>query len=278
MRQARIAAFHAEIDETYCHRSPTKTLYERPIVTNQNLIVIPARMQATRLPGKPLADIHGKPMIVRVWERAMAANAGRVIVATDSDQIAAAIAAVGGEAIMTRADHPSGSDRVFEAVSKADPQKSSSVIVNLQGDLPTLDPILITACLAPLDDPATDIATLAAVINEADEKTNPNVVKAVGTPMTDNRLRALYFTRAAAPSGDGPLYHHIGIYAYRRNSLERFVGLPPSPLELREKLEQLRALEAGMRIDVAIVDTVPLGVDTPADLERARRMLQSSHA
>lgn len=278
MRQARIAAFHAETYETYCHRSPANSLYERPIVTNQNLIVIPARMQATRLPGKPLADIHGKPMIVHVWERAMAAHCGRVIVATDSDQIAAAIAAVGGEAIMTRADHPSGSDRVFEAVTKADPQKSSSIIVNLQGDLPTLAPNLITACLAPLDENATDIATLAAVINEADEKTNPNVVKAVGTPITDNRLRALYFTRAAAPTGDGPLFHHIGIYAYRRNSLERFVGLPPSPLELREKLEQLRALEAGMRIDVAIVDTVPLGVDTPADLERARRLLQSSHA
>ena len=247
-------------------------------VTHTNLIVIPARMQATRLPGKPLAVIHDKPMIVHVWERAMAARCGRVIVATDSDQIAAAIAAVGGEAIMTRIDHPSGSDRVFEAVTKADPQQSANVIVNLQGDLPTLDPNLITACLAPLADPATDIATLAAVITNEDEKTNPNVVKAVGTPIADHRLRALYFTRATAPSGDGPLYHHIGIYAYRRERLARFVGLPPSPLERREKLEQLRALEAGMRIDVAIVDTVPLGVDTPADLERARRLLQSSHA
>lgn len=242
-------------------------------VSHQNLIVIPARMQATRLPGKPLADIAGTPMIVHVWRRAVAANAGDVIVATDSGEIADAVTAAGGKAIMTRADHASGSDRVFEAVTKADPGQRAGIIVNLQGDLPTLDPDLVTRCLAPLSDPEVDIATLTAVISEPEERTNPNVVKVVGTPIADDRLRALYFTRASAPSGDGPLYHHIGIYAYRRASLERFVSLPPSPLEKREKLEQLRALEAGMRIDVAIVDTVPLGVDTPADLERARSLI-----
>lgn len=242
-------------------------------VSHHNLIVIPARMQATRLPGKPLADIAGTPMIVHVWRRAVAAKAGDVIVATDSEEIADAVTAAGGKAIMTRADHASGSDRVFEAVTKADPGQRAGIIVNLQGDLPTLDPDLVTRCLAPLSDPEVDIATLTAVITEPEERTNPNVVKVVGTPIADHRLRALYFTRASAPSGDGPLYHHIGIYAYRRASLERFVSLPPSPLEMREKLEQLRALEAGMRIDVAIVDTVPLGVDTPADLERARSLI-----
>jgi 3-deoxy-manno-octulosonate cytidylyltransferase (CMP-KDO synthetase) len=243
------------------------------------LIVIPARMQATRLPGKPLAEIHGEPMIVHVWRRAIASGAGRVIVATDSVEICQAVAAVGGEAIMTRADHPSGSDRIHEAVMSADPARAHDVIVNLQGDLPTLEPHLVTACIAPLACAETDIATLTAHITQPDERTNPNVVKIIGTPLqsgspTQRVLRALYFTRATAPYGDGPLFHHIGIYAYRRSALERFVTLPPSPLELREKLEQLRALEAGMRIDAAIVDTVPLGVDTPADLERARSLLK----
>jgi 3-deoxy-manno-octulosonate cytidylyltransferase (CMP-KDO synthetase) len=230
-------------------------------------------MHATRLPGKPLADIRGRPMIVRVWQRAVAANAGHVIVATDSEEIVKVVTAAGGEAVMTRADHTSGSDRVHEAVTKVDPACDASIIVNLQGDLPTLDPQLVGQCVAPLATAETAIATLAAIISEAEERTNPNVVKVVGTPIAENRLRALYFTRATAPSGDGPLYHHIGIYAYRRDSLERFVSLPPSPLEKREKLEQLRALEAQMRIDVTIVDTVPLGVDTPADLERARRLV-----
>jgi len=230
-------------------------------------------MHATRLPGKPLADIRGRPMIVRVWQRAVAANTGHVIVATDSEEIVKVVTAAGGEAVMTRADHASGSDRVHEAVTKVDPAHDASIIVNLQGDLPTLDPHLVGQCIAPLATAETAIATLAAIISEAEERTNPNVVKVVGTPIAENRLRALYFTRATAPSGDGPLYHHIGIYAYRRDSLERFVSLPPSPLEKREKLEQLRALEAQMRIDVTIVDTVPLGVDTPADLERARRLV-----
>lgn len=238
------------------------------------LIVIPARMQANRLPGKPLADINGTAMIVHVLKRARAAETGRVVIATDAEEIAAVVRAAGGEAVMTRADHVSGSDRVFEAVSKVDPDGEARLIVNLQGDLPTLEPRLITACLAPLQAKGPDIATLAAEITVEEERTNPNVVKAVGTPIAPNHLRALYFTRASAPAGDGPLYHHIGIYAYHRSALERFVSLKPSPLELREKLEQLRALEAGMRIDIAIVDTVPLGVDTPADLERARRLLK----
>ncbi len=243
------------------------------------ITIIPARMRATRLPGKPLADIAGKPMIVHVWERAMAAETGRVAVATDSDEIAAAVRDAGGEAVMTRADHASGSDRVFEAASRLDPDGDADTIVNLQGDLPTLDPLLVRACLAPLSGTKlTDIATLAAEITVEEEKTNPNVVKAVGTPLSaHNHLRALYFTRATAPYGEGPLYHHIGIYAYRRQALERFVSLAPSPLETREKLEQLRALEAGMRIDIAIVDTVPLGVDTPADLERARNVIAGAY-
>ena len=239
------------------------------------LILIPARMAATRLPGKPMVDIAGEPMIVHVWRRAIAAQAGRVVVATDSEDIVAAVAAAGGEALMTRADHASGSDRIFEAVERVDPQSKAELVVNLQGDLPTLEPRLIQSCLEPLATEGVGIATLAAEIREPEERTNPNVVKVVGTPAGSRRLRALYFTRSTAPYGEGPLYHHIGIYAYRRQALARFVALKPSTLERREKLEQLRALEAGMRIDVEIVDTVPLGVDTPAELERARRLIGS---
>ncbi len=242
------------------------------------LVIVPARMQATRLPGKPMADIHGEPMIVHVWRRAVQSGVGRVVVATDSDVIIQAVAKAGGEAVMTRSDHASGSDRVFETVQKVDPQGQSEIVINLQGDLPTLDPWLVEACAAPLSVPGADIATIAAEITDEVEKTASSVVKVIGTPLTARRLRALYFTRTTAPWGEGPLYHHIGIYAYRRAALERFVSLPPSPLEMREKLEQLRALEAGMRIDVAIVDTVPLGVDTPHDLERARQMLASGNA
>jgi 3-deoxy-manno-octulosonate cytidylyltransferase (CMP-KDO synthetase) len=237
------------------------------------LILIPARMAASRLPGKPLADIGGEPMIVHVLRRAQAAALGAVVVATDSPEIAAIVDKAGGTAVMTRADHATGSDRIFEALGKVDSARRAEIIVNLQGDLPTLAPSAIAAVLAPLADDAVDIATLAAEIEVAEERTNPNVVKVVGTPIAPSRLRALYFTRATAPTGDGPLYHHIGIYAYRRAALQRFVRLAPSPLECREKLEQLRALEAGMRIDVELVDTVPLGVDTPEDLERARSML-----
>ena len=237
------------------------------------IVLIPARMAATRLPGKPLADIAGLPMIVQVVRRAEAAQIGEIVVATDSEAIAQAVTKHGGRAVMTRADHPSGSDRIFEALGIVDPNGAARIVVNVQGDLPTLAPEAIRAALAPLADPAVDIATLAAEIADPAQRTNPNVVKVVGSPVGPGRLRALYFTRATAPAGDGPLYHHIGLYAYRRAALARFVALPPSPLERREKLEQLRALEAGMRIDVAIVDTVPLGVDTPEDLAAARAML-----
>jgi 3-deoxy-manno-octulosonate cytidylyltransferase (CMP-KDO synthetase) len=250
------------------------------------LIVIPARMASQRLPGKPLADIAGAPMIVHVLRRAEAAGVGPVVVATDSEAVAAAVEKADGRAVMTRTDHVSGSDRIFEALTAADPEHRASIILNVQGDLPTLHPPDIRAALAPLADPVVDIATLAAEIVRAEERDNPNVVKVVGSPVapivredgrpTLVRLRALYFTRATAPYGDGPLYHHIGLYAYRRAVLERFVALPPSPLERREKLEQLRALEAGMRIDVAIVGSVPLGVDTAEDLERARALLAGS--
>ncbi len=240
---------------------------------NSTLILIPARMASTRLPGKPLAEIAGLPMIVQVLRRAEAAGVGRAVVATDALEIAAAVAAQGGETVMTRADHPSGSDRIFEALQTLDPDGRIATIINLQGDLPTIAPDDIRAVLAPLADPAVDIATLAAVIRKENEHTDPNVVKAVGSEIAPKRLRALYFTRATAPTGEGPRYHHIGIYAYRRAALARFVALPPSPLEQREKLEQLRALEAGMRIDIAVVDSVPLGVDTPHDLEAARKAL-----
>jgi 3-deoxy-manno-octulosonate cytidylyltransferase (CMP-KDO synthetase) len=237
------------------------------------LILIPARLAATRLPGKPLAEIAGVPMIVHVLRRAREAEIGPVIVATDAREVASAVERAGGRAVLTRADHASGSDRIFEALRQVDPEGSAKIIVNLQCDLPTLAPSAIAAALTPLTQPAVDIATLAAEIAVAGERTDPNVVKVVGTIVAPGRLRALYFTRATAPAGEGPLYHHIGLYAFRRPALERFVKLPPSPLERRERLEQLRALEAGMRVDVALVDTVPLGVDTPEDLEKARDVL-----
>jgi 3-deoxy-manno-octulosonate cytidylyltransferase (CMP-KDO synthetase) len=247
------------------------------------LILIPARMASTRLPGKPLADIAGQPMIVHVLRRAEEAALGPVAVATDSREIAQAVEKAGGRAVMTRADHVSGSDRIFEALNQIDPQGRARIVVNVQGDLPTLEPADLRAVLEPLADSAVDISTLAAEITEPSERTNPNVVKVVGSPVAPIaredgrpallRLRALYFTRATAPSGDGPLYHHIGLYAYRRAALKRFIALPPSPLELREKLEQLRALEAGMRIDVAVVRSVPLGVDTAEELAVARAKL-----
>jgi 3-deoxy-manno-octulosonate cytidylyltransferase (CMP-KDO synthetase) len=237
------------------------------------LVVIPARMASTRLPGKPLADIAGEPMIVHVMRRAQAAEIGPVVIATDSEVIAACVEKAGGRAVMTRADHTSGSDRIFEALQTADPDGRAEIVVNVQGDLPILAPSDVAAAIEPLADPAVDIGTLAAEITRADERTNPNVVKVVGTPIGAKRMRALYFTRATAPWGTGALYHHIGLYAYRREALARFVALPPSALEQREKLEQLRALEAGMRIDVTIVDSVPLGVDTAEDLDRARELL-----
>lgn len=239
----------------------------------KTLVLIPARMASTRLPGKPLADICGLPMIVQVALRAREANVGRIIVAVDDQRVFDAVAAAGFEVVMTRVDHQSGSDRIHEALAKADPNGVVETVINVQGDLPTIEPETIRAALRPLENPAVDIATLTVEITDEEEKTNPNVVKVVGSPLSDTRLRALYFTRATAPHGKGPLYHHIGLYAYRRSALDRFVALQPSPLEKRESLEQLRALEAGMRIDVEIVNSIPLGVDTPADLEKARQIL-----
>ena len=240
------------------------------------IIVIPARLASTRLPDKPLADICGEPMIVQVWRRAVEANISPVIVACADRVIADAIEAAGGETVMTDPAHPSGSDRVFEAVSVRDPAGQYDVILNLQGDLPTIDPATIIAALDPLDDAAVDIATLGVEIKEIRERDDPNVVKAVVSFPEGSRIgRALYFSRATVPAGEGPLYHHIGLYAWRRPALERFVGLAEGVLERRERLEQLRALEAGMRIDLALVDTVPDGVDTPADLERARAHIAS---
>ncbi|MGV1014346.1 MAG: 3-deoxy-manno-octulosonate cytidylyltransferase [Methyloceanibacter sp.] len=240
------------------------------------LIVIPARLKATRLPDKPLADIAGEPMIVHVWRRAVEADCGPVVVATDAEAVRDAVLLAGGNVVITSPDHLSGSDRVFEAVDKFDPAGAAKVIVNLQGDLPTLEPGLVHSCVAALEEGEADIGTIATAIISEEERTDPNVVKVVGSPLPGGAtLRALYFTRATAPYGDGPLYHHIGLYAYRRQALQRFVSLPPSPLELREKLEQLRALEAGMRIHVGLVDTAPLGVDTPADLARARELFKS---
>ncbi|MBF0326128.1 3-deoxy-manno-octulosonate cytidylyltransferase [Magnetospirillum moscoviense] len=238
------------------------------------VIVIPARLPATRLPNKPLADICGEPMIVHVWRRSVAAGIGPVVVAAADPEIADAIKAHGGTAVLTDPDHPSGSDRVWEALEKIDPERQFGAVVNVQGDLPTLDPAIIRAVFEPLDQPGVDISTLVAEIELEEERTNPNVVKAVCGFAPGSRIaRALYFTRATCPSGAGPHYHHIGLYAYRREALARFVVLPQGVLERREKLEQLRALENGMRIDCALVDTVPLGVDTPADLERARALI-----
>ncbi len=234
------------------------------------IVLIPARMASTRLPGKPLADIHGAPMIVHVWRRAREADVGPVVVAADDPAIVAAVEEAGGRAILTQADHASGSDRIAEALARLDPERRHDTIVNMQGDLPTIAPQAVRAAAALGQ---ADIVTLATPIRRAEERDDPNVVKAIGTPIGERRLRALYFTRATAPWGEGELLHHIGLYAYRREALETFVRLPRSTLEKRERLEQLRALEAGMRIDIALVDVAPLGVDTPQDLERARERL-----
>ena len=248
-------------------------------MAREPIIVIPARMASTRLPGKPLADLGGAPMIVQVWRRAREADLGRVVVAAAEREIAEAVVAAGGEAVMTDPDLPSGSDRIWQALDAVDPAGRHDVVINVQGDLPTLDPALIRTAADALDIPGTDISTLTAEISVEEERTNPNVVKAVvawrGAASGAPSGRALYFTRATAPWGEGPHFHHIGLYGYRREALRRFVSMPPSPLERREKLEQLRALEAGMAIEVALVDTVPLGVDTPADLERARAALSA---
>lgn len=238
------------------------------------IILIPARMAATRLPNKPLLDIAGQPMIVQVWRRAMEADIGPVAVAAGEPAIVEAVTAAGGRAVLTRPDHPSGSDRIFEALNLVDPDGRHDVVVNVQGDLPTLDPRAVKDALLPLQDGAVDIATLVAQIRTEEECAASQVVKCAVAIAPGQRIgRAVYFSRLPVPWGEGPLWHHIGLYAYRRAALARFVALPPSPLELREKLEQLRALEAGMRIDACSVDVVPLGVDTPADLEKARAAL-----
>ena len=238
------------------------------------IVLIPARMASRRLPGKPLADIAGKPMIAHVLERAVAAAIGPVVVACGEPEIANAVERAGARAVLTRPDHASGSDRIYEALQAIDPHARHDAVVNLQGDLPTIDPALPARALALLADPAIDVGTLAAEITDPAERADPNVVKAVVSCQPGGAQgRALYFTRAIAPAGEGPLWHHIGLYAYRREALARFVALPPSPLERRERLEQLRVLEDGMRIEVAFVDTVPLGVDTPAHLERARALI-----
>ena len=243
------------------------------------VIIIPARMDSQRLPGKPLAEIAGTPMIVHVLRRAQEADLGPVYVACADREVADAVAQAGGQAVMTRADHPSGSDRVFEAFGAVESRARFDAVINLQGDLPAVDPSTLRAALAPLAETAVDIATLAAAITDRSEHEDRNVVKAVLSLGSGARIgRALYFSRAAVPGGPGPLYHHIGLYAFRPAALARFVGLPPSPLEMRENLEQLRALEAGMRIDAALVDSVPIGVDTPADLERARAQYAAARA
>jgi 3-deoxy-manno-octulosonate cytidylyltransferase (CMP-KDO synthetase) len=236
------------------------------------IILIPARMASTRLPGKPLVDIAGLPMIVHVLLRAQQAKIGEAVVATDSEAVAAAVEKAGGRALMTRSDHISGSDRIYEALTALDPEHRFGIVVNVQGDLPTIDPADIRAALMPLSDPAVDIATVAAVISDPAERSNPNVVKVKGTSVAPDHLRAESFTRDDT-SGPGPHYHHIGLYAFRRPALERFVRLAPSANEQREKLEQLRALDAGMRIDVVVVKSVPLGVDTPGELAKARALL-----
>jgi 3-deoxy-manno-octulosonate cytidylyltransferase (CMP-KDO synthetase) len=237
------------------------------------IVLVPSRLGSTRLPNKPLALIAGEPMIVHVWRRAMETGLGPVVVAVDHPSIAEAVRRAGGRAVLTRADHQSGSDRIAEALAGLDPERRHDVVINFQGDLPSVAPDVSVQAAALLDDPAVDLATPVALIRGEDEALAESVVKLVGSERAPGRFRALYFTRARAPWGEGPLYHHIGLYAWRRAALERFVALPPSPLERREKLEQLRALEAGMRIDAVLVDGVPLGVDTPDDLARARLLL-----
>ncbi len=238
------------------------------------VIIIPARMASTRLPGKPLAEIAGEPMIVKVWRQAMRASLGPVLVAAAEPEIALAVERVGGRAVLTEPSLASGSDRIFAALETADPDWLFDAVVNLQGDLPDIDPLALRRVIEVLETSGADIATLAAPITDPTDYDNPNVVKPiVAWDASGQSGRALYFTRACAPAGEGPLYHHVGIYAYTRAALKRFVALAPSPLEQREKLEQLRAVEAGMRIEVARIDAVPLSVDTPADLARARKLL-----
>lgn len=242
---------------------------------SRTAVLVPARLASLRLPGKPLLEIAGEPMIVHVWRRAVAAGIGPVWVACAEERIAEVITRVGGQAVLTDPELASGTDRIHAALGIVDPERRFEFVVNVQGDMPTLDPACVRAVLEPFASDWVDIATLVAETEAEEERSDPNVVKAiVSLPESGARLgRALYFTRAAAPSGPGPVWHHIGIYAFRRQALERFASLPPSPLERRERLEQLRALENGMTIGVRVVDTVPFGVDTAEDLARARALL-----
>ncbi len=242
--------------------------------TGNPIIVIPARLASTRLPDKPLADIVGQPMIVHVWRRGKEAGIGPVIVAAADKPIRDAVVTAGGDAMLTDPDLPSGSDRTAQLLERFDPERQFDIVVSLQGDLPTIDPHSVARCLEPLAEPAVDIASLVAVVDDPEEKADPSVVKAIAEFGPGETIaRAHDFSRLLPEDHQGPHLHHIGIYAYRRTALEAFVRLPPSPRENLNRLEQLRALDAGMRIDVVRVDTVPLGVDTPADLERARAIL-----
>ncbi|MBC8037009.1 MAG: 3-deoxy-manno-octulosonate cytidylyltransferase [Rhizobiales bacterium] len=246
------------------------------MIENHNtIVVIPARMASTRLPGKPLADIHGLPMIVQVWRRAIAANVGQVLVAAAENEIAETIRIAGGDAIVTDPALPSGSDRIAEALRLRDPGGRFGFVVNLQGDLPTIDSLSIQRCLAGLVNEQAEISTIAAPIKTAADVANPNIVKAI-TPLNDEREVAFArdFVRHTGPEHEAPYWHHIGVYAYRRSSLDRFVSLPVSAREAERNLEQMRALDNGMSIVVVRVETVPLGVDTPAELEIARQMLR----
>lgn len=239
------------------------------------IVIIPARLAATRLPRKPLLDIHGKPMILHVCDRALEADIGRIVVAAGDKEIYDVVRDAGLDAVLTNPELPSGSDRVYQALIEVDKSEKYDVIINLQGDLPTIDPVLLNAILNPLKRPDINISTLAAIIHDEHEKTNENVVKVIMSPddQYETMGKALYFTRATAPWGHGNLLHHIGIYGYQREALRKFIHLKPSYLEKREKLEQLRALENNMNIHVTVVDTVPVGVDTPSDLEKARFIL-----
>jgi 3-deoxy-manno-octulosonate cytidylyltransferase (CMP-KDO synthetase) len=248
------------------------------MIENQNtIVVIPARMASTRLPGKPLADIHGLPMILHVWKRAVEANVGQVLVAAAEIEIAEAVRQHGGDAIVTDPAHPSGSDRIAEALQLRDPEGRFGFVVNLQGDLPTIDPLSVQRCLAGLVNEQADISTIAARIEDQADVDNPNIVKAIA-PLSAEREVAFArdFLRQVGPDHPPPHWHHIGVYAYRRPVLERFVSLPVSEREAGRRLEQMRALDNGMRIVVVRVDTVPLGVDTPAELETARKMLRKT--
>jgi len=257
---------------------------QRPTVTRaapQNpIILIPARLAASRLPSKPLAQMGGMPMIVHVWRRAVAAEVGPVVVACGDQAIADAVETAGGRAVMTNPGHPTGSDRIHAAIAQLDPDRTFDAVINVQGDLPLLDPAAVRVAFAGLADPEIDIATLAAVIEDQAALADTSVNKVVAGFIDPSQpARALYFSKAIVPWGEGPHYEHIGLYAYRREALERFVGLPRGVLEQRERLEQLRALEAGMHISVSLIEADRLGVqvDTPADLARARELFRLMH-